>query len=270
MKNRFLLPAYQKKIIHDQKRVLIFLILGAASFEFLYAWIINATGMLKFAESYMKILPPTFRNLLNVQPGTAIFGTQILAFGFSHPFIMIMLSFLPVSMASRYIAGEVENRTFDIFLTKPLQRNLIPGNLFIFLFVTLFLQVCAMLGGMWMAYLYFNLEINFSDYVTIALTAYAFYMSMAAGSIAISSFLSERGKSLAFIIGILITFYFFDSIIRLNESLSFLRKFSYFQLYQPTELIRGLKSAGESIIISGLITVICLMVSLLHFRRRDI
>jgi len=270
MKNRFLLAPYLKKILHDQRWVLIFLLLGAVSFEFFYAWIIDATGMLKFVETYLKLLPPAMQNLFNMQPGTAMFSTQILVFGFAHPFIMIILSFLPVSMASRYLAGEVENHTFDIFLTKAIRRNLIPGNLFIFLLIALFFQVCAMLAGMWIAYLYFNLEINFSDYVYVALTAYAFYVSMAAGAIAISSFFSERGKSLAVIIGTLITFYFFDSIIRLNESLSFLRQFSYFQLYQPTELIRGLKSVSHSILISSLISVICLLISLLNFRRRDI
>ena len=101
MKTQLILPPYLKKIIHDQKHVIIFLLLGTVSFEFFYAWIVNETGMLQFAQSYMKVLPPAIRNLLNFQPGTAVFSTQVMAFGFAHPFMMIMLSFLPVSMASR-------------------------------------------------------------------------------------------------------------------------------------------------------------------------
>ena len=91
--------------------------------------------------SFLNILPPAARTLLGVDFGSPQFISQLLAFGYTHPIILISLMFLPLSIPARYIAGEVELRTFDILLTKPIKREKIPIIIFIFLFMVLLFHV---------------------------------------------------------------------------------------------------------------------------------
>jgi ABC-2 type transport system permease protein len=270
MSKRIILHPYLAKIIYDQKIVLIFLFTFTASFEYFYSWLVLELEMSQFIKTYVNIMPSMFRGWLGVQAGSIdMFNRQILAFGFAHPFVMIILSFLPVSISTRYIAGEVENRTYDLFLTKPLKRYLIPAHIFVFLMTALFIQVVAMLGGSWLAFIEFEQKFDFLQFIHIAIAGYAFYISMAALAMMISVFNSERGKALMVIIGILIALYFFDSIIKVNESTAYLKAFSYFQLYQPTDLVRGEQNVWQIVFISSVLTVIGFIIAMFQFRRRD-
>jgi ABC-2 type transport system permease protein len=241
-----------------------------ASFVYFYAWFILELEMNQFVKTFVNLMPSMFRDWLGVQSDSIeMLNRQILAFGFAHPFVLIILSFLPVSISTRYIAGEIENRTYDLFLTRPLRRYLIPVHIFLFLSVAIFIQAAAMLAGSWMAYIQFELTFDFMKFVHIAIAGYTFYLSMAAISMMISVFNSERGKALMVIIGVLIALYFFDSIIKVNESTAYLKSFSYFQLFQPTDLVRGEQNVWKIVSISLLLAACGFIITLLQFRRRD-
>jgi predicted membrane protein len=92
---------------------------------------------------------------------------------------------------------------------------------------------------------------------------------MAAIAMMISVFNSERGKALMVIIGFLIALYFFDSIIKVNESTAYLKPFSYFQLFQPTDLVRGEQNVWQMVSISSLLAAIGFIITVFQFRRRD-
>jgi ABC-type transport system involved in multi-copper enzyme maturation permease subunit len=262
--------SYLKKIFHDQKIIILLLILFSFAFEYLFAWLFFESKVSQLIEPYFNLLPSAFRNFLGVQAGTSFFGMQMLAFGYSHPLIIICLSFFPISIPTRYISQEIEMKTFDVIFSKPIQRFQIPVQIFIFLVATLALQMAAIFFGTVIGYIKFNLNINLIEYAKTAVTGYFFYLSMGALALAISTFFSERGRATAIIIGLFVILYFFDTIIRLNESLQFLHNYSYFQLYQPGKLVLGKISVNNCIIITGIISVIGFSITLIRFNRRDL
>jgi ABC-type transport system involved in multi-copper enzyme maturation permease subunit len=261
---------YLKKITHDQKLIILLLILFSFAFEYLFAWLFFESKISQLIEPYFKLLPSAFRNFLGVQVGTNYFGLQMLAFGYAHPLIIICLSFFPISIPTRYISQEIEMKTFDLIFSKPLQRFQIPVQIFIFLVLTLASQMTAIFCGTVMGYIKFNLNITLLDYVKTAITGYFFYLSMGSIALAISTFFNERGRATAIIIGLFVTLYFFDTVIRLNESLQFLHNYSYFQLYQPGKIVLGQISAKNCIMITFLISVMFFSITLIRFNRRDL
>jgi hypothetical protein len=87
---------------------------------------------------------------------------------------------------------------------------------------------------------------------------------------AVACWSQEKGKMLAWMIAIVVIFYFFDVIIRMLPEWDYLTAYSYFQLYQPTQLTLGNASFVKSGFISGLIVILFFITSLVQFNRRDL
>ncbi|WP_300464903.1 ABC transporter permease subunit [Desulfobacula sp.] len=220
--------------------------------------------------SFIQRLPPAFTTFIGVQGGTAQFATQMLAFGYTHPIIIISLAFLQVSIPARYITGEIELKTFDILLTKPLKRFIIPSSIFTFLIIALGLQFIAIFLGTIAGDLYFDLQINIADYGKAVFVGFVFFLSMGSMAMAICTFQIEKGKALSKTIGLIVALYFFDTIIKLSKSLDHLYAYSYFQLYQPGKLVQNQVDASLCVLISLVLTGLFLMVAILQFNKRDL
>ncbi len=262
--------SHLRKIISDQKYNLIILTLFCFLFEYLFAWIFFESGVSEIVASFIQRLPPAFKTFIGVQGGTAQFATQMLAFGYTHPIIIISLAFLQVSIPARYITGEIELKTFDILLTKPIKRFIIPLSVFTFLIIALGFQFSAILLGTMAGNIYFDLQINIIAYSKAAFAGFIFFLSMGSAAIAISSFQIEKGKALSKTIGLIVALYFFDTIIKLSKSLDHLYPYSYFQLYQPGKLIQNQADETVCILISLVITLLFLIVAILQFNKRDL
>jgi len=262
--------SHLKKILLDQRYILLILILFCFLFEWLFAWVFFEAGISEILVSFLKRLPPAFTAFLGIQAGTSQFATQMLAFGYTHPIILISLAFLQISISARYITGEIELKTFDVLLTKPIKRFIIPLSVFTFLAISLGLQLTAMFLGTIAGNFYFDLHINIVDYWKAALVGFAFFLSMGSIAMAISTFQIEKGKALSKAIGFIVFLYFFDTIIKLSKSLEKFSSFSYFQLYQPGKIVLNEINTWNCILISLSITTVFFIISVIQFNRRDL
>ncbi len=259
-----------RKIMADQIITLLILTLFCFLFEFLFAWLFFESDIKKTVASFILRMPPGFTAFLGIQGGIASFFIQMLAFGYTHPIILICLSFFPISIPARYISGEVELSTFDLLLTKPVSRLVIPLSIFSFLMFALTLQATGMVMGTLAGKFYFDLNVEIADYAKAALTGVFFFLSMGAISIAVASFQTEKAKAAGKAIGLMVLLYFFDTLVKLSSTLAHLIDYSYFQLYQPGKLIMKQAVMSNSILISLLVTLGFLGVGLIKFNRRDL
>jgi ABC-2 type transport system permease protein len=232
----------------------------------MYAWMLLHTGMDKLAAQ----LPAFMMRMLGFEAGTEYFKQQILAFSFAHPLILIGLSLLPISIPARYLAGEVENKTFDLLLVTGIRRSVVITHLFAFIFTGLLLIVSAMFSAtLWINEIY-GLNMNFKHLTLTALCAFLFFLHMGSITLALSTFHNERGKMLSHGIAFFIVLYFFDTIIRISDKTAFLLKYSYFQLFQPSKLILGQMNTNVIIVVDLIIIATTFTLALVQFNRRDI
>lgn len=262
--------SHLKKIISDQKTGLMILTGFCFVFEYLFAWLFFESGISEAVASFIMRLPPAFTAFLGLQNDTVGFATQMLAFGYTHPVILISLAFLQLSVPARYIAGEIELKTFDILLTKPIKRHVILMSILTYLVIALVLQTTAMLLGTVAGNLYFDLQIRVAEYAKAVLVGFFFFLSMGLTAVAISAFQKEKGAALSKAVGLVVFLYFFDTVIRLSSSLTYLLPYSYFQLYQPGKLVFGQSGAGGCILVSFLIGLVSFTVGIFQFNRRDL
>lgn len=259
-----------KKILLDQKYNILILTLFCFLFEYVFAWVFFESEISKIVISFIKSFPPGLMAFLGMQGGISQFAVQMLAFGYMHPIIIISLAFLQISIPARYIAGEIELKTFDILLTKPIKRFIIPLSIFTVLIISLGLQFTAMVLGTLAGNACFDLHINIVDYGKAAFAGFVFFLSMGSMAMAIASFQNEKGKVFSKAICLMVFLYFFDTIIKLSKSLEYLSSYSYFQLYQPGKLILHTADTAICILISVLIIVLFFTISLVRFNTRDL
>jgi ABC-type transport system involved in multi-copper enzyme maturation permease subunit len=266
----YLKYTYLKKIWHDQKLILLGLTIFSFLFEFAFAWLLFEADFKSVFESVAHMLPPSLMNFIGVTVGGEFNGSQLLAFGYSHPLILISLSLIPIGIPARYIAGEVEYKTIDLLMARSLHRSVVPTHLFIFLVFSLAVQVIALLTGTYVGYLVFSLEIEILGYVKVAIITYLFFLSIATISLAISTFQFERGKVIAKSVSLFVFLYFYDTVIRLNQSLEYLTAYSYFNLFQPAKLLKSEIDFVSSLAFLVIIIFVFLFVALLRFNNRDL
>ncbi len=262
--------SYLKKIWHDQKFILLGLTVFSFLFEFAFAWLLFEADFKSFFESVAHMLPPSLMNFIGVTVGGGYYGSQILAFGYSHPLILISLFLIPIGIPARYISGEIEHKTMDLLMARSIHRNVIPTHLFLYLAFALSVQVTALLAGTYAGYLIFSLEIDIQGYMKVAAITYLFFLSVGSISLAISTFQSERGKAIAKSVSLFVFLYFYDTIIRLNQSLEHLTAYSYFNLFQPGKLLKGQVDFAGGIFILGIIIPVFLYLAVLRFNKRDL
>ena len=261
---------YFKKTFNDQKFVLMVLFLFGFLFEFAWVWILFKSDIGNFVNNYASFLPQSITNMIGFQAGSGMLTNQMMSFGYAHPLIMISLAFLPISIPARYISGEIENRTFDIILTKPVSRWIIPVQLFLFLVMSLAVLNTGLFLGTWIGTIVFSISLPMFTYFKVCLTGYFFYLNMATIAMTVACWNQEKGKTLARMIAIIVAFYFFDVIIRMLPEWDYLTAYSYFQLYQPTQLTMGKVSYLTSGLISICIIIVFFFISLWQFNRRDL
>jgi ABC-2 type transport system permease protein len=221
-------------------------------------------------ESVAHMLPPSLMNFLGVTVGGGYYGSQMLAFGYSHPLILISLSLIPIGIPARYIAGEVENKTMDLLMARSIHRSVIPTHLFLYIVLALAVQVIALLAGTYMGYLIFSLEIDILGYMKVAVMTYLFFLSIGSISLSISTFQYERGKAIAKSVSLFVLLYFYDTIIRLNQTLEHLTAYSYFNLFQPGKLLKSQIDFTGGIIFLVIIISVFLYLAVLRFNHRDL
>jgi len=262
--------SYLRKIWHDQKFILSGLIIFSFLFEFSFAWLLFEANFKSLFESVAHLLPPSLMNFIGVTVGGEYYGSQLLAFGYSHPLILISLSLIPIGIPARYIAGEIEHKTMDLLMARSIHRSVIPTHLFFFLAFALAVQVLALLTGTYVGYMAFSLKIDIYGYIKVAVMTYLFFLSIGSISLAIGTFQYERGKSIAKSVSLFVFFYFYDTVIRLNQSLEQLTAYSYFNLFQPGKLLKGQLDFTSSCIILSILIPLFLFIAILRFNNRDL
>ena len=262
--------SYLQKIWHDQKFILLGLTIFSFIFEFAFAWLLFEADFKDLFESVAHLLPPALMNFIGVTVGGEYYGSQLLAFGYSHPLILISLSLVPIGIPARYIGGEIEYKTMDLLMARSIHRSVIPTHLFIYLVLALAVQVTALLAGTYAGYLIFSLEINIQDYLKVAVITYLFFLSIGSISLAISTFQYERGKAIAKSVSLFVFLYFYDTIVRLNKSLEYLTTYSYFNLFQPGKLLKGQIDFINGVLFLGIVIILFLILAVLNFNKRDL
>ncbi len=211
----------------------------------------------------------------------AMFGEQFIsmmtvegsaAFGLNHPMVLVILSIGAITIPSRHIAGEAETGTLELVLSFPVTRFKFLLNLWISAVVFLFLIIfCATFSSLLSMKLFHQLSPDlFVKMISIGCNLWLLFVFVMSLSLLLSSFGKEGNKTAIRVAGITLIFYILHFLSSIWSGIRFIKPFNFFNYYQPEDLIVGSRSFSLHAVVLLSMILICLLISMYQFNRRDI
>jgi ABC-type transport system involved in multi-copper enzyme maturation permease subunit len=194
------------------------------------------------------------------------------AFGLNHPLVLVILSIGAITIPSRHIAGEAETGTLELVLSFPVKRIKLLLNLWtsaaVFLFLIIFCALCSSLLSINIFHQLTN-EL-FVKMVKIGCNLWLLFVFIMSLTMVLSSFEKEGNKVGIRVAGIVLVFYLLHYLSSLWNAIQFTKPFNIFTYYQPEDLMTGQRSFLLHFMVLSSLILLCLLVSIYQFNRRDI
>jgi ABC-type transport system involved in multi-copper enzyme maturation permease subunit len=264
--------AYFYFILTFHRNFLIFSALVISAFQFLFLRLVTTIDYPAMTSYILEQLPENLQTLFGEEFLSMRTVEGAAAFGLNHPLVLVILFIGAIIIPSRHIAGEAETGTLELVLSFPVARTGLLLNLWgtalSFLF---FIVLMAVSSSLISIYLFHQLSAGLVvKIVAIGCNLWllsAFVMSL---SLLLSSFGKEGNQVGIRAAGITLIFYVLHYLSSLWETIKFIKPFNFFTYYQPEDLMTGERSFSLHFIVLFSLILICLLVSLFQFNRRDI
>ncbi|MEI7690199.1 MAG: ABC transporter permease subunit [bacterium] len=261
------------RTVKDKKISLI--IYSVASVGFLEMYIALFPSLQKQSQqlsALMKSYPDSFFKAFNIDPNQLSF-TEIGSylgmeqFNFIWPVMAIAFA---IGFANYSLAGEVEKGTAEILLSQPISRLKIFFSKYIvglsFLAIFTFISVFAIIP---LAKMH-GANVDVSKIAFFALISFLFVWAVYGIAFLASSFFAEKGKAAFTVSGILVLMYVLNIVGGLKESLRDLRYFSFFNYFQPANVIDKGQADNLTFYVFIGVAIVASLLAALWFNRKDV
>lgn len=264
-------PLIKRTIAVNKKTLLAYILIAT-----LLAWmfVVFFPSIHEQAEDFSKLMenyPEAFLKAFGVE--TENLFLQLESFlAAEHYSLMwpLLLLVLAITQAGAAIAGEIEKGTMEILLSQPLSRRQIYLSKFIAGFLIIFTFVWASNFLVVPLAKLYEVEINLKSYWTISLLGTLFGLAVFCLTMMFSAFFSTKGRAASLSAGILILMYALNLFASLKESAENLKYFSFFYYYDYNAALLEGKIEPLAIGVFLGASVVCTLVGLFWFNRRDI
>ncbi|MFX1275847.1 MAG: ABC transporter permease subunit [Promethearchaeota archaeon] len=226
-----------KELVLGKKGILFYTILMLL-FTFWFTTIFNPGLFSKMAE-YFENYPEVVLEMVGGQLALGEFGGFINTYIFS--FAWMYFGIYLIMRASQDIPKEIDNKTIDLVLSKPINRwQFVIGKYFQHLTTTLLMTGAVALGlflGIFTVPAINPAEVYYNEVIIAILWLFLFLVALVSTGFFFSTFMSTR-LSLAFSFGMMIFFYAIGSFSSLMpEAVQGIKYFSIFYYFLPSDLL---------------------------------
>jgi len=254
---------------HGSFLLITSLLLGG--FEFLLCGIVSTIDLPSVLTGVMKTIPPPMRALIEQQFLGGMGNAGILAFGWTHPITLALGAAVAITLASRAVAGELENGAIELVLSQPISRSgYFFGNVG-FSLAALAVMTAIGIGGSLLGQSFYGLKVF--DAALLARLGLNFWLLQSAwfGIALVASVLGRESGRVAFAGFILALISYIVQVLgQLWSGGSFLLPYSLNFYFSPRSILVERRLSLSSVAILAGISVATILASSWRFRRRDI
>jgi ABC-2 type transport system permease protein len=242
-----------------------------AGFEFLLCAIVASIDISQVLGQAMAVAPPIFRAMIEQAGLMAGGGSGMLAFGWNHPIAHAIVAAVAVTLATRAVAGEIENGAIELVLAQPVSRmRYIAAQIMFAAIAIVAVDLGAVLATA-MGQHVFDLP-RFPPATLALLLANLVLLqgAMYALTLLFSVFGREAGRVALGGFLVVVVSYFVDTVASLWPAAAFLEPYTLHAWYDPNAvLVQGVLS-GRAVAVLGSITAAALVAAAWRFRTRDL
>lgn len=218
--------------------------------------------------------PEAIRRMVGQFVSLSIFTGFINVYLFSLTWMYLGTYF--VMKASQDIPNEIENKTIDLILSKPIRRwKFVLGKFLRYVLSSLCLVICLGLSVFLGIFSFPNIDptlVYIPELITTFVWLFFFLIALVSTSLLFSTFLRPR-RSLSFAFSILIFFYIIGTYYEnFGAGMEFLRYLSIFNYFETSNLLVNQVWSdvlGNILVLTGY-SVCLVIISVIIFNKRDI
>jgi ABC-2 type transport system permease protein len=250
-----------------QRRSLIGWGIGLAAIALVYAAVYPSIKQSAAdLDKYMQNLPDALRSIIGTNYTSPAGYLRAELFSLLGPVLLLVYG---IGAGGKAIAGEEEARSLDLLLTTPMPRGRVVADKAITLAVTvlalsaLVFVVVIALGPP------FGLDVAIANVAAMCVMFFLLGLAFAWFALAVGCATGRRTWASAVAGGVAVVTYVLNAIAPTISGLSWAQAFSPFRWYlEPDPLVTGIHV--ENVLVLAAIAVVCLVVAVWTFRRRDL
>lgn len=264
--------AYFRLIWRNNGGFAIFSMVFITLLQFLILYLISTFDTMSIVSAIMEQIPEKVRIFLNDSFFNMLTFDGAAAFGFNHPLVLAVLAINAINIPVHHISREMKSGTLELLLAHPFKRHSLIISLWLSGCMILFVIIFAALIGSFSAIILFHhLSMTiFVKLIQIGFNLWLFFVLILSYTLLIATFGKTGSKTGNISAVITLIFYLLHFLSQLWSTIEFTIPFNVFTYYEPQKLMFGLGNIILDSAVLGSLILVCLILSLWQFNRRDI
>jgi ABC-2 type transport system permease protein len=259
--------------LRDRKYSLIVYTVAAVAFLEMYIALFPA--LQKQAQQMSKLLetyPESMWKAFNIDKASLTFDKvgpylAMEQFNFIWPILVVVLG---IGLAGYGLANEIEKGTIEQLLAQPISRTKLFLGRYSSGLISILVFSVVSIGAIIPLTAIQGVDVSAKGVMVLTLVSFLFGWAIYSLAYLASAFFSEKSK-VAFIGGgVLILMYVINILASLKDNLSFLKYFSFFYYYNPTDAIDKARFVHYSPFVFLGVIIVATLLALFWYRERDI
>ena len=225
-----------------------------------------------FEGSLMEMMDSEFAEGFNFLPHAEQMHTYIgfLTLELYTMFWLLILAIMLGFVAASSISKEIEGKTIDILMSNPLSRKQIVIEKFIGL-IPMFLVInfTTMLAVMGISAA-LDESLSYGNLLMVHLVSIPYFLAVFSIGILLSVIIDEKMKSSIIMISILVAMFVVNSLSLMAPDYEFMGSFSFLHYFDTFNVLKYGEVDGAGIIVFIAVTLVCLVLAMVYFEKRDI
>jgi ABC-2 type transport system permease protein len=243
-----------------------------SGFQVMICAIVGNTNIEGAIQELSQSLPPFVQNFLSEELALSIGSRGFIVFAWNHPVVHALLAAVMILLASRAIAGEIEDGTLELILTQPLSRTGYLAAQIGFAFFVLLALVSLMLAGVKIGLWLYNLQrvLSWQTFLPVAINLVGLEVAIYGVALLVSSLSREGGRVVVIVLMFVLISFLLQAVARLWPAIQFLLRYTIFEYYSPQQIALNDAVAWRDIVVLLAVGFLAGGAGWRNFVRRDI
>lgn len=244
---------------------------GIVLYEGLLTWVYPVVAKNPAVTEVAESMPSAVKTVFGISKNARIdtFEAFIAGQFFARIWVMLMALY-GIQTANAVLAKMVDDGSMAFLLSTPVSRSEILSTQAGVLISTNAIIVLATIVGLFMGTFCSGIEINHGRYLRLGLLGVSFFSLIAMYSLFFSAWFVEGERALTYAAGLTLAFYGLDIVGGLSDKLSWMKRLSLFQWFQPQDVLEGTKNPAGSIIGLNVTSAILCFLAKKVFETKDL
>lgn len=263
---------YIAHIIREHRVLILFAFFFVGLFQVLIIALVVGADLLGMIEQFFRQMPPQVQFLIGEQFLAQFSINGAVAFGYTHPLVIVMMSLVAILLPTRHIAGEIEAGTLELLFALPVRRPTIVLSLWVASALVLLGLVMGCWAGSGVGLLVYpeTRTIPLHKLLQIGVNLWLLTMAISSYTLLMASYVREGSKATLRASGLTLIFYFLNIAVLMWPTIHFLQPLSLFHYHYPQRLMQDGSLLIKNGAVLGVVIVVCTVLAVRQVSRRDI